>query len=143
MFFLMLLKRAKVPARDIISFYLTCIRPGPILEYCAPLNHHALPDYLSNDMERVQKRALSIISPGLSCLDNLSLFNLNSLKDRRIEQCNNFFEPIVSNTEHRLHHLLAPKNQITYNLRNKHQFVNPVMRSKRFSQTYLPAMCRQ
>ena len=34
MFFLILLKRAKVPVRDIISFYPTCIRP--VLEYCAP-----------------------------------------------------------------------------------------------------------
>ena len=104
MFFLILLKRTKVPARDIISFYLTCIRP--VLEYCDPLYHHALPDYLSNGIERVQKRALSIISPGLSYLDNLSLFNLKSLKDRRIEQFNKFFEPIVSNTEHKLHHFL-------------------------------------
>ena len=33
--FLILLKRANVPAHDIICFYLTCIRP--VLEYCAPL----------------------------------------------------------------------------------------------------------
>lgn len=52
MCFLILLKRAKVPARDIISFYLTCIRS--IREYCASLYHHALPDYLGNDTERVQ-----------------------------------------------------------------------------------------
>ena len=121
--------------------YLTCIRP--LLEYCARLYHHALPDYLSDDIERVQKRALSIISPGLSYLANLSLFNLNSLKDRRTEQCNKFFEPIVSNTEHKLHHFLPLKNYITYNHINQRQSVNPVMRAKRFSQTYLPAICRQ
>ena len=141
MLFLILLKRAKVLVRDIISFYLICIRP--LLEYCARLYHHALPDYLSDDMERVQKRALSIISPGLSYLANLSLFNLNSLKDRRTEQCNKFFEPIVSNTEHKLHHFLPLKNYITYNHINQRQSVNPVMRTKRFSQTYLPAICRQ
>ena len=33
-YFLILLKRANVPAHDIICFYLTCIRP--VLEYCAP-----------------------------------------------------------------------------------------------------------
>ena len=141
MFFPILLKRAKVPVRDIISLYLTCIRP--VLEYCAPLYHHALPDYLSNDIERVQKRALSLISPGLSYLDSLSLFNLNSLKDRRIKQCNKFFEPIVFNTENKLHHFLPPKNHITHNLRDQRQFVNPIMHTKRFSLTYLPATCRQ
>ena len=40
LYFLILLKRAKVPARDIITFYFTCIRP--VLEYAAPVFHHAL-----------------------------------------------------------------------------------------------------
>ena len=30
-----------------------------------------------------------------------------------------------------------------YNLRNQRQFVDPIMRIKRFSQTYLPAMRKQ
>ena len=63
-YFLTLLKRAKVPTSDIVSFYTTCIRP--VLEYCAPRYHNALPHYLGNDIERVPKRALSIISPALS-----------------------------------------------------------------------------
>ena len=83
-----------------------------------------------------------MISPSLSYLYNLSLFNLNSLKDRRIEQCNKFFEPIVSNTKHKLHHFLLPKNHVSYNLRNQCQFA-VIVRIKCFSQTYLPAMCRQ
>ena len=61
MYFLILLKRARVPINDIVSFYTTCIRP--VLEYCAPVFHHALPAYLSDELERVQKRALSIIFP--------------------------------------------------------------------------------
>ena len=88
-YFLILLKRANVPAHAIICFYLTCIRP--VLEYCAPLYHQALPDYLSKDIECIQKRALSIISPGLSYDDSLSMFNMASLEDRRIDQCKNFF----------------------------------------------------
>ena len=140
MYFLILLKRANVPAHDIICFYLTCIRP--VLEYCAPLYHHAQPDYLCKDIERIQKRALSIISPGLSYCDNLSMFNMDSLKGRRIEQCNKFFESIVSNPEHKLHHFLPPKNNCSYNLRRQRQFANPVTHTKRFSSTFLPSMCR-
>ena len=141
MYFLILLKRANVPARDIICFYLACIRP--VLDYCAPLYHHALPDYLCNDMERIQKRALSIISPSLSYCDNLSLFDIDSLKDRRIEQCHKFFESIVSSPEHKLHHFLPPKNNSSYNLRHHRQFSYPVTRTKRFSRTFLPTMCRR
>ena len=62
-------------------FYLTCIRPGPVLECCVRLYHHALPDYLSNDIECAKKHAQSVISPGLSHLDKFSLFKRNSLKD--------------------------------------------------------------
>ena len=56
MFFLILLKRAKVTSGDIINFYHTCIRP--LSEYCAPLYHHESPAYLSDDLERIQKRVL-------------------------------------------------------------------------------------
>ena len=46
MYFLILLKRARVPVNDIVSFlYSTCIRP--VLEYCAPVFHHALSAYLT------------------------------------------------------------------------------------------------
>jgi hypothetical protein len=44
LYFLILLKRANVPACDIVNIYLTVIRP--VLEYCAPVFHHALPVYL-------------------------------------------------------------------------------------------------
>ena len=69
LYFLILLKRANVPACDIVNFYCTVI--GPVLEYCAPVFHHALRVYLCDDLERIQKRALSIISAGLSYTDNL------------------------------------------------------------------------
>ena len=46
--FIVLLKRARVPCNDILNFYCTAIRS--VLEYCAPLFHHALPAYLSEDM---------------------------------------------------------------------------------------------
>ena len=93
--FLILLKSGNVPAHDIICFYLTCIRP--VLEYCAPLYHHVLPEYLSKDIKHIQKRALSIILPGLSYDDSLSMFNMASLEDRRIAQCKKFFDSVVSN----------------------------------------------
>ena len=40
LYFLVLLKRARIPADDIINFYCTTMRP--ILEYCAQIFHHAL-----------------------------------------------------------------------------------------------------
>ena len=53
------LKRAKVPEKEIVQFYCTCIRP--VLEYAAPVLHHSLPQYLVDDLERVQQRSLGTI----------------------------------------------------------------------------------
>ena len=69
-YFLILLKRARVPSNDILNFYCTCVRP--VLEYCAPVFHHSLPAYLCNDIERVQRRALSVIAPASSYHETLS-----------------------------------------------------------------------
>ena len=55
-FFLILLPRADIPPKDIVTFHCTCVRS--ILEYCLPVFHDALPRYLWEDIERVQKRAL-------------------------------------------------------------------------------------
>ena len=57
--YLVLLKRAKVPSDDILKFYCTCMRP--IIEYGAPVFHNSLPGHLSNEIERIEKRALSCI----------------------------------------------------------------------------------
>ena len=140
MYFLILLKRANVPAHDIICFYRTCIRP--VLEYCAPLYHHALPDYLSKDIDRIQWRALAIIAPGLSYSKSLLLYNMVSLEHRPSNQCQKFFESIVNNPDHRLHQLFPPTNTCKYNLRNPRKFVNPVMHTKRSSSTFITSMCR-
>ena len=75
----------------------------PVLEY---VFHHALPDYLSDKLERVRKRALSIISPYDTYHERLSLCYLETLKHRRIELCNNFFDSIMSEPCHKLRHLL-------------------------------------
>ena len=64
LYFLVQLKRAKLPCRDLVLFYATCIRS--ILVYAAPVFFYALTKYLQRELERVQKRALSIICPSLS-----------------------------------------------------------------------------
>ena len=56
LYFLVLLRRAEVSPSDLIRLYSTCIRP--VLEYCLPMSRNAIPEYLSNDLEGVQNRAL-------------------------------------------------------------------------------------
>ena len=51
LYFLRQLKRANVPAAEMISFYCTRIRP--IVEYASPVFHYGIPNYLSKDIERL------------------------------------------------------------------------------------------
>ena len=64
-----------------LLFYTTCIRP--VLQYARPVFHHSLPQYLSNEMERLQKRALRIIQPDLSYAEALVALDITSLYERR------------------------------------------------------------
>ena len=61
LYFLRQLKKSHVATRELLLFYVTCIRS--ILEYGRPVFHRALPSYLSEDLERLQKRAMKIIYP--------------------------------------------------------------------------------
>ena len=102
LYFLVLLRRAKVSPSDTIRFYSTCIRP--LLEYCSSVFRNAIPEYLSNDLEHVQKRVLSIISPGNSYNENLELFNMSSLYDKRTELCRKFL--IMSLQIHQIRYII-------------------------------------
>ena len=63
------LKRAGVPKGDMIQFCQTSIRP--VLEYASIVFHYSLPYYLCDNIERIQKRALSIVYPGYKYEDSL------------------------------------------------------------------------
>lgn len=79
--FQQLLKRARVGQQDdIVNFY--CITIRAVLEYCllTCLPTHALPKYLYEEIEIIQKRSLNITSPNLSYIynDNLEILLRNS-----------------------------------------------------------------
>jgi len=64
-----------------LLFYIACIRP--VLEYACPVFHHSLLQYLSDEMERLQKRALPVILPYLSYAEALVALDITSLYERR------------------------------------------------------------
>ena len=94
--FLRQLKHVKVPTNDLLSFYTTCIRP--VAEYACPVFHTALPQYLSNPLQRLQKRALCIISTNaLSYRQALDVFSIPTLYARREAIGNSMFQEISNN----------------------------------------------
>ena len=58
------LKRAGVSPDDLLSFYFSVIRS--VLEFSCQLFHRSLTKYLSDDIERIQRRAMRIIFLSLS-----------------------------------------------------------------------------
>ena len=141
MYFIVRLKRANVPLSDIVNFYCTAIRP--VLEYCVPVFHHALPQYLGDDIERVQKRVLSIIRPYASYSECLVRFDLVTLHARRVHValCSKLFESIMLCPDHKLLPVLPPKREHRCNLRQSRAYAMPRTHTNRFKNTFIPSMC--
>ena len=108
LYFLRQLKRSGVALSELVLFYVTCIRP--VLEYASPAFHRSLPNYISDDLERIQSRALSIIYPDLSYRVALETAGLLKLHERREKISTDLFDEIVCDPTHRLHSLL-PKGR--------------------------------
>ena len=121
-----------------MNFYCTTIRP--VLEYCAPVFHHALPTYLNEDIERIQKRALSIISPAMSYRECLDSLGLPTLYDRCNGLCRQLFDSIAINPGHKLYHLLPPRKQSSDNLRRQKLYNLPRSHTERFRRSFVYAV---
>jgi hypothetical protein len=84
----MQLKRAQVPVKDLIQIYCAGIRAT--LEYASPVFHNTPPQYLSSDIERIQRRCLRRIFPQSSYEEALELANVETLRNRREAGVKNF-----------------------------------------------------
>jgi hypothetical protein len=62
LYFLRQLKRAKIAEKELFNFLhdYNCIRP--ITEYACPVFHLIIPKYLSDELERIQKRQCKLYS---------------------------------------------------------------------------------
>ena len=140
LYFLRQLKRAKVPTNDLLSFYTTCIRP--VAEYACPVFHTALPQYLSDQLERLQKRALRIISTNdLSSKQALEVFNIPTLYDRREANGNSTFQEISNDNNHKLYSLLPPPYLSTLRIRKNRKVQVPRFKTICFRDSVIVSHC--
>ena len=72
---------SEIDEKDLLTFYLTCVRP--VTKYACPVFHNSLPLYLSEDLEKLQKRALRIICSTLTYPAALSKARIDTLFDQR------------------------------------------------------------
>ena len=75
------LKRAGIDRKSLILFYCACKRS--VLKYTCKAFHTNLPAYLSDQIERVQKRVLRILFPKVSYNKALEVAGLKTLFHRR------------------------------------------------------------
>jgi hypothetical protein len=69
--------------------------------------HYGLPEYLNDQVEKIQKRALKIIFPGTTYAECLLKANLMTLYERRTVLCMQapFFEDVVVGTHSQTEYL--------------------------------------
>ena len=133
LYFLKQLKRANIPAKDLLIFYLTCIRTVT----ACPVFHNVLPAYLSAELEQLQKRAMQIIFPFVPYSDALHQANLETLSRRRQSITTKLFDSITCNSDNKLHELLPPRNNCESNLRRKRNFNVLLAKRKRLKNTFI------
>ena len=111
------------------DLYITCIRP--VTEYACQVYHNSLPNYLSNDLERLQKRAMRMIHPERSYAEALSEAGLQPPSERRQSITSQVFEQIAKDKIHRFRPLLLGEKTLNYNLRKSSKSVLPKCKTKR------------
>ena len=129
------LKRAGICASDLVSFYCSTIRS--VLEYACQVFHSSLPYYLSEELERIQKRALRIIFPYASYNSALKEAGIPSLYDRRASLSSDLFNDIVLDINHKLAGLLPPKAEHHRQLRSNRKFNVPVCKTDRLKKSFI------
>ncbi|CAB3998779.1 RNA-directed DNA polymerase from mobile element jockey, partial [Paramuricea clavata] len=140
LYILRVLRRSGIPPADLLSIYNALIRS--VLEYACAVWHTSLPQYLSNKIERVQKRALRILYPFTDYAEALSISRCSRLDDRRQSICQNTLQKIA-NPCSKLYHLLPSTRGNVHgrSLRNNNQLSLPKCRTERFKNSFIPAMC--
>ena len=117
---------------SLVQFCCTCIRST--LEYACQTFHSNLPVYLSNQIERIQKRVLRMLYPEEHYGDALKL---QSLADRRDRICRELFNSVSINNNHKLADLLPPLNSNNINLRSTSKYDLPVLKTNSLKDSFI------
>ena len=129
------LKRAGIDCNVLVRFYCSVIRS--VLEYACQVFHCSLPNYLSDEIERIQRRALRIIFPNCTYSEGLVRAGLPMLFSRRQSLCQELFHNIVSDSNHKLHQLLPPRASHNRRLRFTRMFDSPICKTNRFRDSFI------
>jgi hypothetical protein len=106
------------------------------MEFSCQVFHFALPSYLSNALERVQKRVLSITYPLTGYADCLQKSGIKPLSDRRVDACEKLFNEITTTPAANMRNHIPSRYFPNYDLRHSRSFVVPQTKTNRFRNTF-------
>ena len=87
------------------------------MDYAIPAFLFSLPKYLIQKLEcDIQKRAMSIICPGVILHEALAIMNFTELATHHEEICESLFHTIVNDNNRLLYKLLPAPHESTYSL---------------------------
>ena len=123
-------RKSQLPTEVGLTTYISKIRP--VLEYASPI-WAGLPDYLQQEIERVQARSLRILNLDRDCLPSLShrreLATAREIKRIQMEQT------------HPCHSLLPDHREYSYDLRQTNTF-KILSKTKRHKQSFIARACK-
>ena len=139
---LRVLRNSGVSAHDLLTIYISIIRS--VLEYCCAAWNTSIPSYLSDKIERVQRRALRILYPNMSYSAALAIPPLFPVYPivAILALCKKVLDKIAVPSS-RLNRLLPPTRVESHGreLRHSSHFSLFKCRTERFKNSFFPAMC--
>ena len=131
------IEKSKSIIENLVLFYITCIRS--VQTYAIPVFFDGLPKYLKIELERIQKRAFSIISPNIAYSQALQEENIPTIIDYNEQVCNKVFYSIVNVSENKLFKFLPTSKNVPYELRKNKHCIIPEWKTNRCRNTFIIA----
>ena len=136
LYFLSQLKRENVQTKELVEFYVTCIRP--VLTYACEVFNFNLLEKLKSSLERIQKRGMRIIHDYDAPYDvALELSSLERLSAYRDNLCDDPLLKVSRNIEDKLHNLLPFNTNRNLPLRNIRKFSVSKCNTDRFKNPFI------
>jgi hypothetical protein len=137
LYMLQILKRSNANLKILLTVFTSIISIiRPVLENACQLWHFNIQQYWSDQIEKIQKRALRIILPSLSYKQARKVTDLPLLKTRRDELCDQFSAKNESNSK--VYEHLICKTSLDYDTRSKCKYKNFSCKTDRFKNSFLP-----
>ena len=135
--YLSLLKRSSVPEAELVLYYKSVVRP--VLEYACPIWQTNLSKEQRDMIEKVQKRALTIIHGSSDYLLQCASYDMEPMSVRLNRLTESFYERICK-PQDCLNWLLPSvrPTDVTNRLRHSNNYPLPRCRTERFKSSFLP-----